>query len=116
MSSSADSRLPVALNILAILLGLAPWPRSAIAQSAPSAASHPLHPGAPCGFIAPCTRIGEIALHLNTLSSLRTDPEPSFIPVQGDGRCLFLFLAGSLPLPGDAREKPSGFPLALSHP
>ena len=116
MSSSADSRLPFALYILAILLGLAPWPRAAIAQSAPSAASHPLQPGAPCGFIAPCTRIGEIALHLTALSSLRTDPERSFVPVQGDGRCLFLFLAGSLPLPGDAREKPSGFPLALSHP
>ncbi|MBL9009042.1 MAG: hypothetical protein JNJ46_32575, partial [Myxococcales bacterium] len=92
MSSSADSRLPFALYILAILLGLAPWPRSAIAQSAPSAASQPLQPGAPCGFIAPCTRIGEIGLHLTALSSLRTDKDRSFVDIQGHARLSITFL------------------------
>ena len=116
MSPSAISRVPFARCVLALMLGVLASSHPAKAQTTPMVVGTLLQPGAPCGFIAPCTRIGEIGLHLTALSSLRTDPERSFVDVQGDGRCLFLFLAGSLPLPGDVREKPSGFPLALSHP
>lgn len=45
-----------------------------------------LSPGAPCGFIAPCTRIGEIGLHIAALSSLRTDKDRSFVDVHGQAR------------------------------
>ncbi len=61
-------------------------------QVTPTVSAPLLSPGAPCGFIAPCTRIGEIGLHIAALSSLRTDKDRSFVDVQGQARLSITFL------------------------
>ncbi|MBL9006692.1 MAG: hypothetical protein JNJ46_20720, partial [Myxococcales bacterium] len=74
------------------MLGVLASSHPAKAQTTPMVVGTLLQPGAPCGFIAPCTRIGEIGLHLTALSSLRTDKDRSFVDVQGHARLSITFL------------------------
>jgi hypothetical protein len=86
MSTSAIPCVRFASYVLALTLGFLASPRPAVAQAAPTISGPLLQPGANCGFIAPCTRIGEIGLHIGALSSLRTDKNRSFLDVQGQAR------------------------------
>ncbi len=68
----------------------------------------------PSHGIVPCTRIGEIGLHLAALSSLCTDNRHSFVDVQWDGRCWFLFRFGSRPLLGGCEREAGRVPSSRS--
>jgi hypothetical protein len=92
MSSSTIARVSIASYVLALSLAAFLSPLPALAQTPKAASGQPVQPGASCGFIAPCTRIGEIGLHIGALSSLRTDKDRSFLDVQGQARLSITFL------------------------
>jgi hypothetical protein len=77
------------LQVLVLWLALA---LGEAARAAPIDGGMPLIPGAFCGFVVPCTRIGEIGLHIAALGSLHMDKERSSVDMQGALRGSVTFL------------------------
>ena len=119
MSSSAICRAVFASQVVAFALNLLICTGIASAQPAPTGSGLLVQPGAACGFIAPCTRVGEIGLHVAALASVRTDRDRSFVDAQGQlrGAVTFLDLAevGTQFAGHIGRDRAGGF-FAISSP
>jgi len=92
MSSSVICRAAFASQVVAFALSLLICTGITSAQPVPTGSRLLLLPGTTCGFIAPCTRIGEIGLHISALTSFRTDRDRSFVDAQGQLRGAITFL------------------------
>lgn len=111
MTASVWLRLACVLTLCGFVV---PCPAAAQPVSGAS-----ISPGAACGFIAPCTRVGEIGLHVAALASVRTDRDRSFVDAQGQlrGAVTFLDLAevGTQFAGHIGRDRAGGF-FAVSSP
>ena len=119
MSSSVICRAVFAMRVLAYTLSLLIGTATVSAQPTPTVSGLLVQPGTTCGFIAPCTRVGEIGLHVAALASVRTDRERSFVDSQGQlrGAVTFLDLAevGTQLAGHVGRDRAGGF-FAISSP
>jgi hypothetical protein len=90
--ASVPIRFVIPARLRVLVLALLAWVHAVAAQTEPSVSSGLLLPGAACGLLAPCTRLGELGLHLSAVTSVRTDRDRSVFDAHGQLRGAVTFL------------------------